>query len=115
MRSIADPDFNARDKRVLVRVDFNVPLEDDGAVSDDTRIRAAVPTIQALLEQRAAVVLMSHLGRPEGPDPSLSLRPVAGRLQALLSRPVRFIPDCVGPETERAVAELPPGGTALLE
>jgi phosphoglycerate kinase len=115
MRSIGDPDFDAWAKRALVRVDFNVPLDDRGAITDDSRIRAALPTIRALLEQQAKIVLMSHLGRPEGVDPNLSLRPVAERLQELLGRPVRFVPDCVGPAAEAAAAELAPGEVALLE
>jgi phosphoglycerate kinase len=108
-------DINVHGKRVLVRVDFNVPLK-DGKVTDDTRIRAAVPTIQYLLDQGAAVVLMSHLGRPKGgPDPKFSLKPAAGRLSELLGKPVAMAPDCVGPAVEVMAAALNPGDVLLLE
>lgn len=107
-------------KRVFVRVDFNVPLENDGrggtGIADDSRIRAAVPTIRHLVENGARVVLASHLGRPKGrPDPGQSLAPAARRLSELLGRPVALAPDCIGPEAERAVAGLAPGGVLLLE
>jgi phosphoglycerate kinase len=112
-RTIRDFD-SLNGKRVLMRVDFNVPLQDD-VISDDTRIRAALPTIQFALDQGAAVVLMSHLGRPKGKDPSQSLRPVAQRLSELLGRPVRFAEDCVGPEVEAQARSLQPGEVMLLE
>ncbi|WP_324668161.1 phosphoglycerate kinase [Geochorda subterranea] len=103
-------------KRVLVRVDFNVPMDEQGRITDDKRIRASLPTIQYLLGHGARVVLMSHLGRPKGrPDPRYSLRPVAHRLGELLGMPVRMLPDCVGDEVERAVQDLAPGDVALLE
>src|SRR5689334_14034321 len=92
-------DAQVRGKRVLERVDFNVPLDDEGRITDDTRIRASLPTIQYLLDNGASVILMSHLGRPKGkPNPTYSLKPVAERLGELLGRPVTLAIDCVGPE-----------------
>jgi len=108
-------DVDVRSKRVLVRVDFNVPQDDAGAITDDTRIRAALPTLNYLLENDASVVLMSHLGRPKGVDEKWRLDPVADRLQELLGRPVRKVNDCVGPEVEAAAQELLPGQVLLLE
>jgi len=101
---------------VLVRVDFNVPLREGGAVGDDTRVREAVPTIREILEMGGRPVLVSHLGRPKGkPDPRYSLAPVAPVCAKILGAPVRFVPECVGPRAEEAVAALPAGETALLE
>jgi phosphoglycerate kinase len=102
-------------RRVLVRVDFNVPLA-DGEVSDDTRIVASMPTIRHLLQRGGRVVLMSHLGRPKGgPNPKYSLKPVAQRLERLLRQPVAFASDCVGAEAERAATQLQDGNVMLLE
>jgi phosphoglycerate kinase len=103
-----------RDKRVLVRVDFNVPL-DGGAVADDTRIRAALPTIQALRDRGAALVLVSHLGRPQDREPELSMRPVAERLSQLLDAPVTLAPGARGPEVDELARQLAPGDVMLLE
>ncbi len=115
MRKKTIRDVDARGKRVLVRVDFNVPME-DGRITDDTRIRAAVPTIQALTAQGAKVILMSHLGRPDGKvKDDLRLAPVAQRLSELLGVQVATTKDCVGDEAERAVAALQPGQVLLLE
>lgn len=108
-------DVNVKGKRVLVRVDFNVPIK-DGKVSDDTRIVAALPTIKYLLEQGAAVILCSHLGRPkEGPDPEFSMRPTADHLGKLLSKPVAFCEECVGPVAEAAAKKLQAGQILVLE
>jgi phosphoglycerate kinase len=104
-----------RGQRVFVRADLNVPLK-DGRIGDESRLRAALPTLRRLLAAGARVVLASHLGRPKkGPDPALSLRPVAVRLGALLGREVRFCPHVVGPEAEAAVAGLGDGQLLLLE
>lgn len=108
-------DIDVKNKKVLVRVDFNVPLDDERNITDDTRIRAALPTIEYLLENGAAVILMSHLGRPKGVDDALRLDPVAVRLQELLNRPVTKVDDCVGPEVEAAAAKLQPGDVLLLD
>ena len=114
-------DVDPRGKRVLVRVDFNVPLGKPGAaggeatVADDTRIRAALPTIRSLVERGAAVGLVSHLGRPSGIDPRLSLAPVAKRLGELLGRTVPLVADSVGPAVEQALRAMKPGDVVLLE
>ncbi len=115
MRKKTLRDVDVRGRKVLVRVDFNVPLE-EGHVADDTRIRAALPTIQYLLDNGAAVILMSHLGRPKGkPDPKYSLRPVADHLSNLLGKPVKFCPEVVGPTAEAMAQALQPGEVMLLE
>ena len=109
-------DLDVSGKRVLVRVDFNVPIK-NGAITDDTRIRASLPTITALLDRGATVVLASHLGRPKGkPSPEFSLRPTAERLSALLGgRPVQFAEDCVGEPARAAIQAAGKGGVVLLE
>jgi phosphoglycerate kinase len=108
-------DIEVNGKRVLVRVDFNVPME-NGQVTDDRRIRAALPTINYLLEHGASVVLMSHLGRPkDGPDPQFAMDPVAVKLGELLDKPVKKLDDCVGSEVEAAVKAMQPGDVTLLE
>jgi phosphoglycerate kinase len=111
-RTIRDVDPAGR--KVFVRVDFNVPL-DKGGVADDTRIRAAVPTITSLIERGGALALCSHLGRPKDREASLSLRPVAERLSLLLGRPVSLLPDCVGPDVRAALVKLRRGDVVLLE
>ncbi|MHB8087599.1 MAG: phosphoglycerate kinase [Anaerolineaceae bacterium] len=108
-------DIDAKGKKVLVRVDFNVPTK-DGVVGDDTRIQAALPTIKYLLEQGAAVILCSHLGRPKGgPEEKYSMKPVAEHLAKLLGMPVAFAADCIGPAATDAAQALKPGGVLLLE
>ena len=108
-------DIDVKGKRVLVRVDYNVPIKDD-KVTDDTRIVAAMPTLEYLLEHSAAVILFSHLGRPKGgPDPKYSLKPVVAHLSGLLGRPVAFVDDCVGPVAEAASKALKAGEVLVLE
>lgn len=109
-------DLDVAGKKVLVRVDFNVPLNDKGEITDDTRITASLPTIQYLLEQKAAVILMAHLGRPKGQvKPELSLAPVAKHLGKLLGKKILFAPDCVGEPAQAAASKLKPGHILLLE
>lgn len=108
-------DISVSDKRVLVRVDFNVPLDKAKNIEDDTRIRESLPTIEHLLSQGAKVILMSHLGRPKGKSPEFSLAPVAKRLSELLGKPVHFVSDCIGTEAETAVKALQNGEVLLLE
>ena len=109
-------DVDLKGKRVLMRADFNVPLK-DGVISDDKRIKATLPTINYILEQGAALVLMSHLGRPAGTgfEAELSMKPVAERLGELLGKPVKLAPDCIGPDVEALAAALQPGEVLLLE
>ena len=113
LRSVRDLEVEGR--RVLLRVDFNVPIS-DGAIKDDTRIQAALPTIRLLRDRGATVILCSHLGRPKGkPVPGLSLRPIAARLATLLGEPVEFAEDCVGPTARSALAGLGPRGLLMVE
>jgi phosphoglycerate kinase len=108
-------DIDVQGKRVLVRVDYNVPVK-EGVVGDDTRIHAAMPTLDYLLENGAALILCSHLGRPKGgPEPKYSLKPVADHLSTLMGKPVQFADDCIGPEAEAAANALKPGDVLLLE
>ncbi len=109
-------DVEVRGRRALVRADFNVPLDDAGKITDDRRIEQCLPTIRDIIERGGRCILMSHLGRPKGePDPQFSLRPVAERLKELLSRPVSFAEDCVGPKSNEAVAKVRDGDVLLLE
>lgn len=109
-------DLFLKGKRVLMRVDFNVPLSQEGKITDDSRIVAALPSIEYVLAHGASLILMSHLGRPKPkPDPQFSLAPVAKRLAELLHKPVPIAPDCVGPEVEKMASALRPGQVLMLE
>ncbi|CAB4857656.1 unannotated protein [freshwater metagenome] len=113
MRTLDDVDVAGR--RVLVRVDFNVPLDESRQITDDTRIRAALPTLERLRDEGCALVLAAHLGRPQGPDPAFSLRPVADRLAQLTGWDVTLAPAVVGPEVEALAQALEPGQVLMLE
>ena len=116
MDKLSVTDLELQNKKVLVRVDFNVPMDDKGKITDDTRIRAALPTINYLLKQKAAVILCAHLGRPKGKvNPKYSLKPVALYLGKLLKMKVAFAADCVGEVAEQAAKTLKPGKVLLLE
>lgn len=109
-------DISLKGQRVIIRTDFNVPLDDALQITDDTRIRGTLPTINRAVDEGAKVILCSHLGRPKStPDPHFSLAPVAKRLQRLLGKEVVFAPDCIGPGVEALVAKMKPGDVLLLE
>jgi phosphoglycerate kinase len=116
MNKLSLKDLPLKGQRVLMRVDFNVPMEKGGGITDDTRIKETLPSIQYILDQGGSVVLMSHLGRPKGKrDPQFSLTPCAKRLEELLKKPVRFASDCIGAEAEKMAKELKSGEVLLLE
>ena len=116
MKRLSVDDLELKGKRVLMRVDFNVPLDENQQITDDTRIRASLPTIRKIVSEGGRAVLMSHLGRPKGQvKPEMSLKPAAKRLGELLGQEVKIAPDCIGPETERIVSELNDGDCILLE
>ena len=116
MPKLSIRDLELRGKRVFMRVDFNVPLNDALEITDDTRIQASLPSIKLALEKGARLILASHLGRPKGkPNPKMSLKPAATRLAELLGKPVAFAPDCVGPEVEAMTKALKDGEVLLLE
>lgn len=116
MKKLTLNDVDVAGKRVLMRVDFNVPLNEQQHITDSTRIEASLPTIRTLLEKGASVILMSHLGRPKGKRiPALSLAPVAESLSQLIGRPVKFASDCIGPEVRQLARNLQPGEVMLLE
>ncbi|HEY3347759.1 MAG TPA: phosphoglycerate kinase [Nitrospirota bacterium] len=116
MNKMTIEDLDLRNKTLFIRVDFNVPLDENQNITDDTRIRSALPTINFAIDAGAKIILASHLGRPKGkPEAKYSLMPVAKRLQRLLDREVTFLKECVGPEVEKAVASMKPGDVILLE
>jgi phosphoglycerate kinase len=119
MEKLSVNGLNVKNQRVLVRVDYNVPMEEkDGKmiINDDTRIKETLPTLRLLIENGAKIILAAHLGRPKGKrEPSMSLRPVAEKLSAMLGRPLAFADDCIGESAEKAVASLKPGDILLLE
>jgi phosphoglycerate kinase len=115
MDKLTIDDLKLKDKRVLVRVDFNVPLNENKEVADDTRIVESLPTIKKILNDGGKAILMSHLGRPKGKDPNLSLAPVAKRLEKLLGKPIKFVDDCIDEKVEKAVSELKSSECLLLE
>src|SRR5882672_7987735 len=119
MAKLTVKDLNVRGKRLLVRVDYNVPMEEkDGqmVINDDTRIKETIPTLDYLIEHGAKIILLAHLGRPKGKrEPSMSLRPVANKLADMLCRPVAFVDDCIGEKVEKTVGLLQPGDVLLLE
>src|SRR2546426_6535204 len=119
MAKVKVRDLDVHGKRVFVRVDYNVPIEEkDGqmVIQDLTRIRENLPTLELLIEKGARIILAAHLGRPKGKrEPSLSLRPVAAKLADLIHRPVAFVDDCVGEKVEKTVGALKPGDILLLE
>ena len=115
MKKLSIRDCDVKGKRVLVRVDFNVPLDNDLSITDDTRIQESLPTIKDVLDRGGRLILMSHLGRPRHKEPGLSLAPVAQRLAELIKNPLRFADDCVGPDVKQKVAALRDGEALLLE
>ena len=116
MKKLSIDDVNLKDKRVLVRVDFNVPLDENKNITDDRRISSSLPTIKKIISEEGKAILMSHLGRPKGgPDPKFSLKPVAERLSQLLNKEVKLAPDCVGEEVKKMVDQMQSGDVLLLE
>jgi len=115
MTKLSIQDVSLKDLKVLMRVDFNVPLDSNGNITDDSRIRASLPSIEYILNQGASLILLSHLGRPKGKDPKYSLSPCAKRLSELLNRPVIMAPDCIGEKVESLVENLTAGDILLLE
>ncbi|OGC75344.1 MAG: phosphoglycerate kinase [candidate division Zixibacteria bacterium RBG_16_40_9] len=114
MNKLSIDDLDLKNKKVLVRVDFNVPIE-KGKITDDTRIYASLPTIKKILSDQGKAIIISHLGRPKGKQPEFTLKPVAQRLSQLLGREVKFVEDCIGPEVEKAIEQIKFGECILLE
>lgn len=116
LNKLSVDELNIKGKKVFIRVDFNVPFDDNLRITDDSRIRSTVPTINYAIDEGAKVILASHLGRPKGkPDPRYSLAPVAKRLQRLLDKEVLFAPDCIGPQVENMISKMKDGDVLLLE
>jgi phosphoglycerate kinase len=115
MNKVTIEDIDIKGKRIFIRSDFNVPLDHDLNITDDTRIRSTLPTINYAIDEGAFIILASHLDRPDGINPRLSLAPVAKRLQRLLGKEVFFAPDCIGPQVQKMAARLKPGDVLLLE
>ncbi|MBU2584241.1 MAG: phosphoglycerate kinase, partial [Bacteroidetes bacterium] len=116
MNKLSIDQLQLKGKRVLVRVDFNVPLDEHQNVTDDTRIRASLPTIKKIINDGGKAILMSHLGRPKGkPNPKYSLKPAAVRLSEILGKEVKLAPDCIGNKAEQIVNEMKEGDVILLE
>jgi phosphoglycerate kinase len=115
LNKLSIDELHIRGKRVFIRVDFNVPFDDNLRITDDSRIRSTLPTINYAIDEGAKVILASHLGRPKGkPDPRYSLAPVAKRLQRLLDKDVVFAPDCIGSQVEGLVGRMKDGDVLLL-
>ena len=116
LNKLSIDEFNIRGKKVFIRADFNVPFDDNLRITDDSRIRSTLPTINYAIDEGAKVIIASHLGRPKGkPDPRFSLAPVAKRLQRLLDKDVLFAPDCIGPQAENLISKMKDGDVILLE
>jgi len=116
LNKLSIDELNIKGKKVFIRVDFNVPFDDNLRITDDSRIRSTLPTINFAIDEGAKVILASHLGRPKGkPDPRFSLAPVAKRLQRLLDKDVLFAPDCIGPQAENLISKMKGGDVVLLE
>ncbi|RPI37804.1 MAG: phosphoglycerate kinase [Nitrospiraceae bacterium] len=116
LNKLSIDELNIRGKKVFIRADFNVPFDDNLRITDDSRIRSTLPTINYAIDEGAKVIIASHLGRPKGkPDPRFSLAPVAKRLQRLLDKDVLFAPDCIGPQAENLISKMKDGDVILLE